>query len=129
MKWYVAELVVECRVGREPANLWDTQMVVLRADSSENAYVVAMDLGKKQNSDYLNAEGEKVRWQFKGLGNLAELTANSIRSGTEIHSHLSRKKRPRICPKSKLTVFWFERNMNKKAGDLLNDYTRKVSPR
>jgi Domain of unknown function (DUF4288) len=129
MKWYVAELIVECRVGRERANLWDRQIVVLRAETSEEAYDVAVKLGKKQNSVYLNAEGKKVHWRFKGLGNLDQLTSKAIRSGTEIHSELNKRKLPRVCPKHKLTVFWFERNLHKKAGDLLSDNLREVFPR
>ena len=129
MKWYVAEAIVECRVGRARAALWDRQLVVLRARGSDAAYRAALKLGREQNHMYRNAAGNTVRWRFKGLCNLEELLAKTIRSGTEIHSRLFREKPPRIAPKSKLTVFWSERNLHRKAGALLSDDLRPFAPR
>lgn len=120
MKWYVAQLVLECRVGRRPANLWDQQLVLISARNADAAYTTALRLGKKQETAYSNAEGEKVQWKFKGLSDLQELLAKNIRSGVEVHSTLSRVKRPRICARSKLTAFWIKRNLNKTAAELLD---------
>ena len=39
-----------------------------------------------------------------------------------------REKAPRILPKRKLTVFWTERNLHRKAGALLSDDLRPVAP-
>jgi len=128
MKWYVAELIGECRVGRARAALWDRQLVVLRARSANDAYTAAQKLGREQNHTYRNAGGN-VRWRFKGLGNLEELLAKAIRSGTEVHSRLFREKAPPIRPKSELTVFWAERNLHREAGALLNDDLRPFAPR
>lgn len=113
MKWYVAKLIVECRVGRAPAELWDEQLVLLRARNADGAYLAALKLGKAQETTYENSAGHKVRWKFKGLGDLQELLAKTIRSGTEVDSRLSRSGRPRISPKRKLTVFWTERKSAK----------------
>ena len=126
MKWYVAELVLECQVGRNSANLWDQQLVLISARNADTAYTAALRLGKKQETAYSNAEGEKVRWKFKGLGDLRELLAKKLRSGVEVHSTLSRVKRPRICAKSKLTAFWIKRNLNKTAAELLDGRTHET---
>ena len=122
MKWCVAELIVECRVGWARATLWERQLVVLRARSAEAAYTAAQKLGREQNHMYRNAAGDNVRWAFKGLGNLEELLAKTIRSGTEVHSRLFREKAPRVRPKRKLTVFWAQRNLHRKAGALLSEH-------
>src|SRR5437879_9211911 len=105
MNWYIAELIVECRVGRARPTLWDQQLVVLRARNATAAYAAAMKLGRRQNHAYRNVTGDTVRWSFRGLGDLQELLARTLRSGTELHSRLFRKRPPRICPKVKLTVF------------------------
>ena len=61
MTWYVAELIVECRVGRARAALWEQQLVVLRERSATAAYATAMKLGRRQNQAYRNSAGETVR--------------------------------------------------------------------
>lgn len=130
MKWYVAELIVACRVEEASPELWDKQIVLLRAKTPDLAYAAALKTGKSRNHAYRNAEGDRVGWTFKGLANLEELFAKTIRSGTEIHSQLIRSKEPpRLCPKSRLTVFWAERNKNKKARELLGKKVSLLTPR
>jgi len=129
MNWYIAELIVECRVGRARPTLWDQQLMVLRARSATAAYVAAMKLGRKQNHAYPNVTGDTVRWRFKGLGDLQELLATNVRSGTEVYSRLYRKRSPRTCPKAKLTVFWAARNKHRTAAELLSDDLRSCAPR
>ena len=80
---------------------------------------LARALGKEQETSYRNSMGEIVRWKFKGLGQLEELTSKSIRSGTEIYSRLSRKEKPWIPQKHGLLVFWKKRSMHKTGDELL----------
>jgi hypothetical protein len=120
MKWYVAELIVECRVGRARPTLWDQQLVVFRARSATAAYATALTRGRQENHAYRNVTGETVRWRFKGLADLQELLTKSLRSGTEVYSRLARRRAPDIPPKSKLTVFWVERNKHRTVVDVLS---------
>ena len=129
MQWYVAQLVVECRVGRQRARLWDQQLVVFRAPSAEQAYALAIAHGKGHDHEYANSNGEVVRWRFKGLSDLVEVSARRIKTGTEIYSRLSRKVQPRLVRKRDLTAFWAERNMHRTAAELLNDTVRPYAPR
>jgi hypothetical protein len=129
MNWYIAELIMECRVGRGRPTLWDQQLVILRARSATTAYASAMKLGRRQDHAYRNVSGDTVRWSFRGLGNLQELSVRTLRSGTEVHSRLFRKRPPRVCPKAKLTVFWAERNEHRTAGELLGEELRPFAPR
>jgi hypothetical protein len=129
MNWYIAELIMECRVGRGRPTLWDQQVVILRARSATTAYASAMKLGRRQDHAYRNVSGDTVRWSFRGLGNLQELSVRTLRSGTEVHSRLFRKRPPRVCPKAKLTVFWAERNEHRTAGELLGEELRPFAPR
>jgi len=131
MKWYVASLIIECRVGREAPELWDEQIVTIRAVDDEAAYLEARRIGKNSETSYKNHQGQTVRWKFRGLADLEELLSKTIRSGTEIHSSLVRgkRKRPRIPEKKQLTVFWGRRVANKKAKDLLTAHVRRFAPR
>ena len=131
MQWYVAEIIVRCRVGRlsKSKTLYDRQIKVLRASTNETAYERALKLGKAENHFYKNSAGEKVCWEFLGLGNLEPLRENTISDGMEIHSRLQRgNPKSEIRRKRDLTIFWAERNMHKTAGELLNSVTKSFAP-
>jgi hypothetical protein len=132
MKWYVAEIIVRCRVGRlsKGKTLYDCQIKVVRAWTDEMAYERALELGKAENHFYKNSVGEKVCWEFLGLGNLESLHENKISDGTEIHSRLQRgNPKSEIRRKRDLTIFWAERNKHETAGELLNSVTKPFAPR
>lgn len=132
MPWYVAELIVCCRVGKSPKGktLYDRQVKVLRASTHEAAYQRALELGKGENHSYKNSTGEKVFWRFAGLGNLGVLQDKEILDGTEIYGRLQRgDPKSEIRRKRDMTVFWGERNRHKTAGELLNSVTKPFAPR
>lgn len=129
MKWFVAVLVMECRVGRDRAELWDEQIRLIRAVNPEDAYQKALTLGKSDHTEWKNSSGQTVRWRFVGLGELQELLDRHLRSGTEVFSTLSRSGRPSTVPKRKLNVFWTERNLDKTAAELLPEELRPFAPR
>ena len=132
MPWYVAELIVSCRVGKSSKGktLYDRQVKVLRASTHEAAYQRALELGKEENHSYKNSTGEKVFWRFAGLGNLEVLQDKEISDGTEIYSRLQRgDPKSEIRRKRDMTAFWGERNKHKTAGELLNSVTKRFAPR
>lgn len=122
MSWYVAELIVSCRIGKSPKGrtLYDRQVKVLRASTHEAAYQKALKLGKEENHSYKNAAGE----------NLEVLQDKEISDGTEIYSRLQRgHPESEICRKHDLTIFWSERNKHKTAGELRNSVIEPFAPR
>ena len=132
MRWHVAEIIVQCKVGKasKRKTLYDRQIKVLRASNEDMAYKRALELGKAENHSYKNSAGEKVSWEFLGLGNLEILQEKRISHGTEIYSRLERgNPKSEIRKKQDLTVFWAERNKHKTAGELLNSATRPFAPR
>lgn len=129
MKWFVAVLVVECRVGREKPTLWDEQIVVLRARNADEAYMAARRAGGEAETSYENDDGRTVRWRFRGLGGLDELGVSAIRSGTEIFSRLSRSEKPYIARKSELWAFKAARVSDRTASELLHAKLKSFAPR
>jgi len=132
MGWYVAEIIVRCRIGKssKSKSLYDRQVKVLRASTHEAAYQRALELGKEENQSYKNSAGQKVFWKFVGLGDLEELHDENIIDGTEIFSRLQRgDPKTEIRSKRGLTIFWAERNKHKTAGQLLNSTTKPFAPR
>jgi len=66
--WYVAVLVVSSRVEGKPsaAPAVDLQYRLVRAESNEEAFRRALELGGNEAHSYLNAEGQTVSWSFLG---------------------------------------------------------------
>ena len=70
--WYVAKLVLQCRVGDGDMGPWtcDEQVRVIKATDDDHAYEKAIGLGKEEEHTYSNVDGETVSWTFIGLSNL-----------------------------------------------------------
>lgn len=133
MNWFVAILIVMCRVADESPDkpLFDRQIRIVKASDAEVAFQKAMKLGEAENHSYKNGRGELVSWEFVGLGDLCQLQEEQIGDGTEVYSRLDRgnPETEVIRSKEKLTVFWAEANMQKTARELLGENTRRFAPR
>ena len=124
-RWYVARLIVRCRVGEHDPGPWtiDEQVHVLRAPDHETAYQKALQFGKAEEHSYENAAGETVYWDFVGLAELDELLGRTIRDGTEITYRLYDSDDPEalVPDKEDLIAFWSERNKHRTAREILED--------
>ncbi len=69
-KWYVAELVQQIAVEDDPRNVVHRNLVLIRADSPEEAYEKAVSLGQEGEIAYENPGGKQVRITFRGLSDL-----------------------------------------------------------
>ena len=125
MKWYAARIAVWCAVGRDDSGPWtvDEQIRVISARDHEEAYDKAMALGDEEECEYLNEDGETVRWRFAGVCELDEMSAESIEDGTEITSWLQTTSdiSALIKEPEDLIAFWSERNKHKTAREILED--------
>jgi len=66
-KWYLARLVQEITVEGDPRNVVHTNLVLVRADSPEEAYQKAIELGAQGEIAYESPQGRKVTTTFRGL--------------------------------------------------------------
>jgi hypothetical protein len=119
MRWFVAELVVEVRVGREPADHWDQSLVLIRRRDAASAYRTALRLGRRQETSYRNEDGEIVRWRFVGVAELDKLL-DEPKSGVEVFSRMTSDGVPHIPAKKDLRVFWGERNKHRTIRDIVS---------
>jgi hypothetical protein len=81
--WYVAELVMEITVEGDPRNVVHQNLVLIRANSPDEAYEKANKLGKDGESSYDNPFGKSVVFKFIGLSHLDEVY-DEIEDGAEI---------------------------------------------
>lgn len=108
-KWYLADIVEEIRVEGDRRNVVHTNLVLVRADSPDEAYEKAMALGKRGNTQYENVEGKTVKIRFRGLRDL-NVIHDELEHGGEIifdrDVGVSEKKiKSWILPKRRLGVF------------------------
>ena len=77
-KWYLAEIIEQITVDGDLRNVVHTNLVLVRADSPEDAYEKAMELGRAGEQSYENPDGKRVTFRFRGLRDL-----NVIHGGLE----------------------------------------------
>ena len=108
-KWYLAEIVQQITVEGDPRNVVHTNLVLVRADSPEEAYQKALELGTAGDQSYENPDGKLVTSRFRGLHDL-----NVIHDGLEHGAELIYSEnlgldepaiREWVAPKDKLGVF------------------------
>ena len=69
-KWYLAEIVEQITVEGDPRYVVHTNIVLIRGDSPEEAYVKAEELGTSRQTSYENLDGKSVTIAYRGLRDL-----------------------------------------------------------
>jgi hypothetical protein len=70
VKWYLAELVEEIKIDGEDENIVHNNLVLIHAESPEEAYKKALARGSAINDTYEMSPGKKVISTFRGLSDL-----------------------------------------------------------
>ncbi|UBF28297.1 DUF4288 domain-containing protein [Kovacikia minuta CCNUW1] len=82
-KWYIAEIVMECQVEGNSRNVVHTNIVLVRADSPEEAFEKAEELGRGGEDRYLNTSDQEVTFQYRGLREL-NVIHDELEHGAEL---------------------------------------------
>lgn len=87
--WYIAGVLLRIEVGEKDknnqnrrCNAWENQ-ILIKANNPEDAYKKALKFGKLEESEYLNPNGEKVKFTFEGLTTLTAIY-DELEDGAEI---------------------------------------------
>ncbi len=108
-KWYLAWLVEEITVEDDPRNIVHINLMLVRADSPDDAYERALELGKQSELSYENPEGKLVVCAFRGIRDM-NVIHDELEHGAELNfeetigvsnDDIERMVRPR----EQLTVF------------------------
>ena len=99
-EWYAIKLLFistitgdpdKCKIDENYDNkfkLYEEQIVVIKAQSSEHAYRKADEMAKESEMEYYNPYGQLVKCEFVDSLNCQRLYDSEIRSGSEIYSRL-----------------------------------------
>lgn len=82
-RWYLAEIVEEIVVQGDPRNLVHVNTTLVRADSPNEAYDRAQELGLDGEASYENSNGKKVVVRFRGLRSLV-VVHDQLEHGAEL---------------------------------------------
>ena len=108
-QWYIAELVEEITVSSDPRNVVHRNLVLIRADSPDEAYDKAIKLGYRGETSYDNPIGQLVQIKFRGLADL-DVVYDEPEDGAELLFHREIGVAPDelaklLRPRDKLRVF------------------------
>lgn len=108
-KWYIAEVIEQITVEGDPRTIAHKNLVLIRADSPEQAYEKAIALGHEAEDSYDNPAGKKVHIVFRGLGEL-NVIHDDLDHGTELlyeeHIGVANAEIEKwVLAKNELTVF------------------------
>jgi hypothetical protein len=82
-KWFLADIIIEIKIENEPRNVVQTNIVLVRADSTEEAYAKAIELGKEGETSYKNSDNNIVSMIFRGLREL-NVIHDELEHGAEL---------------------------------------------
>jgi hypothetical protein len=82
-RWYVTELIEEITVEGDERNVVHKNLILVRADSPNQAYDRACELGKQSETAFDNPAGAKVSIRFRGIAHL-NVVHDELKDGAEL---------------------------------------------
>ena len=85
MNLYVAKIVFNININKGGnQSQFDEQLRIIRAENIEIALMKGRELGKEEETIFLNHKGETVEWNFIDVADLQPI--QNLNHGTEIYS-------------------------------------------
>jgi hypothetical protein len=82
-KWYLAWVVEEMTIEGDPRNVVHINQFLIRADSPDEAYEKALEIGRESEMTYENTDGRRVVCSFRGLQDL-QVIHDELEHGAEL---------------------------------------------
>jgi hypothetical protein len=84
MRWFSSRARLVVLLEKEGASRYADSVFLFRAADFGDAFQRALALGRAQEQEYLNGEGEKVRWRLKEIVSLDVI--RGALDGAEVYS-------------------------------------------
>jgi hypothetical protein len=85
MTWYSGMCRRLCLIDGKGAVIEELSVYVFRATTDKGAFRRFLEIARSDDKEYVNAEGDRVRWAVVSLETLDELTEGQLRD-TEVFS-------------------------------------------
>jgi len=87
MNWFVTQLIFRIKSGEgNHTAQFDEQLRLISANTEEEAYRKALQIGKAEEDSFINTYNEKVEWQFIGIAEMNKI--QELSNGTELCSKI-----------------------------------------
>lgn len=87
-QWFSASVRVLCLIEGVVSTTHDTSVHIFRATDWDHAFERALGLGRGHERDYINGDGERVRWRLDRVSTL-DMIRNPDLDGVEVFSNMS----------------------------------------
>ncbi len=85
--WFAAKLLFESSVRDDDGRVFQEESIrLIQAEDEAQANSKANILGPSEEHEYLNEQGEIVRWQFVCVLEIQDLSEESVFDGMEVFS-------------------------------------------
>jgi hypothetical protein len=86
MKWFSAKIRMVALVETKGGNHYMDSVYLFKCDYDwDKAFQKALAIGKRQEEEYINIDGEKVKWRLKEIISL-DIIQKLSADGTEVYS-------------------------------------------
>jgi hypothetical protein len=89
--WFSAKLLFEAEVECSSDPLCEESIRLVEANDDDDAQRRAAEIGAQAEHEYLNEEGQIVRWRFRGILEVQNLCETKIMHGMEVFSRMFRR--------------------------------------
>ncbi len=90
--WFSAAILLRSEAAdRLPADsLWEESVVLVKADTEDDALMIAAAIGRSQEISYGVEGGGQLRWLFDRVERVYPIESEDLQSGTELFSRYLR---------------------------------------
>jgi uncharacterized protein DUF4288 len=90
--WFSAAILLRSEaVDRLPADsLWEESVVLVKADTEDDALMIATAIGRNQELNYAVDGGAELLWRFDRVASVYAIESEDLQSGTELFSRFLR---------------------------------------
>ena len=86
--WFSARVRLVCLIEGTGASDYMDSVVTFRANGFDDALHRAIELGRREEKEYLNVEKKRVVWRLKEITSLDKIPGETL-DGAEVHCEIS----------------------------------------
>ncbi|HPA16326.1 MAG TPA: DUF4288 domain-containing protein [Verrucomicrobiae bacterium] len=83
--WFSVAILVKAVVeGASQCPIWDESIYMVDATSEQDAYRIALEIGKDSEHEYIGGTGKRVAWTFDSIEKIYPIESHELKSGVRI---------------------------------------------
>lgn len=95
--WFSARVRLVCLIEGTGASDYMDSVITFRANRFDDAFHRALELGRREEKEYLNVERKRVVWRLKEITSLDRIPGESL-DGVEVYCEISEVPESDVVP-------------------------------